>query len=186
MNKMKFPHSRYLLIPSFLLLLFMLFATDARSQIGPTGPKVMQKVGTSVFRAGKVIKVMEANLYLANKADAAKVLSDVPKRLTFTYTRDIAGKRFIDSANGALNDNCTAAELAAIKDRVTQLHGLYADVKKGDTYEYMYMPGRGTTLLVNGKVKGTIPGADFAKAYYSIWLGAKPVTTKLKRELLGG
>jgi len=179
------PPRRLLLVPSLLLLIFMFIAPDARSQ-NPDAEPTFERVGTSVFRAGKVIKVMEASLYLANRADAAKVLSDVPKRLTFTYTRDIASKRFIDSANGALKDNCTAAELAAIKDRVEKLHGMYADVKKGDTYEYLYVPGKGTTLLVNKQVKGTIPGADFAKAYFSIWLGAKPVTEKLKRELLGG
>ena len=41
------------------------------------------------------------------------------------------------------------------------------------------------TLLVNGTEKGRIEGSAFAQAYFSIWLGEKPVSGKLKNELLG-
>ena len=39
---------------------------------------------------------------------------------------------------------------------------------------------------VNGAVKGTIKGDDFAKAFLSIWRGADPPNPEIKSGLLGG
>jgi len=39
---------------------------------------------------------------------------------------------------------------------------------------------------VNGAVKGTIAGDDFARALFAIWLGARPPNAELKTGLLGG
>jgi hypothetical protein len=48
-----------------------------------------------------------------------------------------------------------------------------------------YVPGTGTTVTVKGAKKGTIAGADFMKALWSVYLGANPPTAKLKSGLLG-
>ncbi|MDD1633559.1 MAG: chalcone isomerase family protein, partial [Methylococcaceae bacterium] len=62
---------------------------------------------------------------------------------------------------------------------------LYRDVKEGDRYALDYAPGKGTTLSLNGSPLGTIEGADFAAAYYAIWLGAKPISDTMRDELTG-
>jgi chalcone isomerase-like protein len=38
----------------------------------------------------------------------------------------------------------------------------------------------------NGAIKGIIKGDDFAKAFFSIWLGADPPNPEIKSGLLGG
>jgi hypothetical protein len=58
-------------------------------------------------------------------------------------------------------------------------------VEPGDRYALTYIPGMGTELSLNGEAKGTIQGADFAAAIFSIWLGTKPIDKGLKRQLLG-
>jgi Chalcone isomerase-like len=45
--------------------------------------------------------------------------------------------------------------------------------------------GGGVTMFVKGQRKGTIAGADFATALFSIWLGSDPVDESLKAGLLG-
>ena len=40
-------------------------------------------------------------------------------------------------------------------------------------------------IIKNGVVKGKIPGFEFKKAFFSIWLSNKPVNEKLKQNLLG-
>ena len=45
--------------------------------------------------------------------------------------------------------------------------------------------GTGTQVTIKGTVKGVIAGKDFNDALLSIWLGEKPVTAKLKDEMLG-
>jgi hypothetical protein len=39
---------------------------------------------------------------------------------------------------------------------------------------------------VNGRSKGTIEGTDFARVFFSIWLGSQPPNPGLRSGLLGG
>ena len=61
-----------------------------------------------------------------------------------------------------------------------------AEVKKGDRLTFTSKPGAGVTVNVNGAVKGTIKGDDFAKAFLAIWLGADPPNPEIKAGMLGG
>jgi hypothetical protein len=60
----------------------------------------------------------------------------------------------------------------------------YRDVKPGDRYALTYIPGSGTELSFNGSPLVVIDGADFAAAYFSIWLGKRPLDPGLKDKLL--
>jgi hypothetical protein len=64
------------------------------------------------------------------------------------------------------------------------MNAAYRGVAPGDRYALVYAPGSGTTLLWNGEERVTISGADFAAAYFAIWLGHDPVDESLRRRLL--
>jgi len=166
-------------------LLLSLFASQLCLVSQASPPPEFSLSGESSYYAAKVFKVMAAKLYLSDLEHQASVLSDIPKKIDFTYHRNISVERFVEAANDALKDNVSAEELTALKERIGILHGRYTDVKKGDTYSFVYHPGKGTTLLVNQKEMVTIAGADFAAAYFSIWLGESPISEKFRRELLG-
>jgi len=53
-------------------------------------------------------------------------------------------------------------------------------------YALTYRPGRGTGSRSNGKPLVLVEGDDFAAAYFSIWLGKKPIDEDLKNELSEG
>ncbi len=57
--------------------------------------------------------------------------------------------------------------------------------RKYDTATFLYVPGKGTMVSMNGTYKGTIPGFDFKKALFGIWLCEKPANRPLKAGLLG-
>jgi hypothetical protein len=38
---------------------------------------------------------------------------------------------------------------------------------------------------INGRTAGTIPGVDFKRALFAIWLGDKPADRTLKEGMLG-
>jgi hypothetical protein len=40
-------------------------------------------------------------------------------------------------------------------------------------------------LALNGEPKGTIEGAEFAAAVFSIWLGPDPASESFKKQILG-
>ena len=65
------------------------------------------------------------------------------------------------------------------------LNGWMADVKSGEQVTFVYTPDMGVQVDVNGKIKGAIKGNDFAKAFFSIWLGDPP-NPELKSGMLGG
>jgi hypothetical protein len=133
----------------------------------------------------RMVTVYDAALYLPADVPGKEVLKDVPKRLELRYLISIKGPKFGESAVPYLEKNVPREELARLKLRIEQLNQLYRDVKEGDRYALTYVPGKGTTLSLNGTSLGTIEGADFAAAYFTIWLGAKPISDTLRDELTG-
>lgn len=133
----------------------------------------------------RLVTVYDAALYLPADVPGKDVLTDVPKRLELSYHISITGKKFGESAEPYLEKNVTPGVLARLRPRIEQLNRLYRDVKEGDRYALTYVPGKGTTLSLNNEPLGTIEGADFAAAYYTIWLGAKPISDRMRDELLG-
>jgi hypothetical protein len=59
-------------------------------------------------------------------------------------------------------------------------------VKTGELLTFIRKAGAGLQVDVNGAVKGTIKGDDFAKAFLLIWLGADPPNPEIKAGMLGG
>jgi hypothetical protein len=128
--------------------------------------------------------VYVAGLYLPPEAAAERALEDVPKRLEFHYLVSIDGKDFGPAGEKILQRNFTPEELSPLAGRLARIRDAYRDVKEGDRYALTYVPGVGTELSLNGSPLVTIEGADFARAYFSIWLGKKPLDEGFRRELL--
>jgi hypothetical protein len=80
--------------------------------------------------------------------------------------------------------NVTPERYEALRARIQAINALYRDVEPGDRYALSYAPGHGTELALNGEVLGRIPGADFAAAYFAIWLGDDPIDAPLRTQLL--
>ena len=133
----------------------------------------------------KMFKVYVGALYLPPGVESDRVLDDVPKRLEVAYLRSMRGEDFGEITVKALADRYSAGELAAVEDRVASHSSLYRDVGPGDRQALTYLPGRGTVLELNGDRLGTIPGADFARVLFSLWLGPEPIDNTFKNALLG-
>jgi len=140
----------------------------------------------ALLRYLKFIKAYVAALYLPDGVKGKDVLSDVPKRLEISYLVSIKGPDFDKGAAPVLERNLTATELGRLQGRLDRINAAYKDVKSGDRYSLTYLPGRGTELALNGTPLIVIEGADFAAAYFGIWLGRDPIDEKLKRDLLKG
>ncbi len=152
------------------------------SQVG-SGTLPLRGLGLAKYL--RVIKVYVAALYVDPAVGPDRVLEDVPKKLELSYLRSLKGGDFAQAANKVLPDNVPAATIAQVRPRIEQLHQLYQDIQPGDRYTLTYVPGVGTELAHNGKARGIIPGADFAAAYFAIWLGPDPINLALKEGLLG-
>ena len=142
--------------------------------------------GTGSYRYKGLFLVHTAGLYRGKGLAAKRVLEvDQPRRLVLTYARKVPRTAMIDAANNFLAKNMDAKSLAKLKPRIDRLHAAYKDVKAGDSYALSYQPGKGTSLLFNGNSLLLVEGNEFADAYFRVWLGEKPVSSKLRDNLLG-
>ena len=127
--------------------------------------------GAALLRWLKIFKVYVAALYLPDNGAPTDALADIPKRLEISYLVSIPGPDFGKGAEAVLERNNSPNVLARLRDRIDQLNAVYRDVQPGDRYALTYVPGQGTELSFNGQPLITIEGADFAAAYFGIWLG---------------
>jgi len=124
-------------------------------------------------------------LYLPEDTSAERIFDDVPKRLELSYFWSIDKDLFAEAGNEVLRRNVEADAYAGLEDRLEQLNAAYRDVEPGDRYALTYQPGVGTELALNGEPLTLVRGADFAAAYFKIWLGDAPVDEGFRDALLG-
>lgn len=142
--------------------------------------------GVGLLRYMAFVKVYQGGLYLPEDTPSESVLSSkVPKRLEVEYFRSFRGKDFGPAARKLIERNVDSQALRILQDKIDLHSSFYEDVKPGDRYSLTYIPGKGTQLALNGTPKGTIKGAEFAAALFSIWLGTNPLDETFKMQLLG-
>lgn len=137
-----------------------------------------------LLRYKMLFKGYVAALYLGAGVVAEEALADVPKRLELSYFWSIKGSDFGKAGDEILARNVDPDTLARLRTRLEQINALYETVNPGDRYALTYVPGFGTELALNGRRKGIIPGADFAAAYFRIWLGDNAIDTTFRDQLL--
>jgi hypothetical protein len=145
----------------------------------------LQLQGTALLKYMVFIKAYVGALYTATPSTPEEILGPVPKQLVLEYFHAIKGADFADATRKKIEDNTAADQLAALQSRIDQLAVMYRDVQPGDRYALTYLPGVGTELALNGEPLGTIPGEDFARAVFSIWLGPNPIDGGFRDLLLG-
>lgn len=132
------------------------------------------------------VDVYVAGLYVEHvSSDPAKLLaSNETKLLVLKFKRDVDRDDIAKAWTEGFKNNATVP-YAQLKPAIDQLNAWMPSFKQGDTLTFMYVPGKGVAVDINGQRKGVIPGEDFARSLYSIWLGPKPPGGDLKRGLLG-
>lgn len=141
--------------------------------------------GAGLLRYMVFIKAYVAAFYLPEGTPSTAALADVPKHLEIEYFHAIAAADFAKATRSGIARNMSLTGYQRIEPAVEELNGLYRDVKPGDRYSLTYLPGKGTTLALNGTPLGTVTGADFAAGLFAVWLGPAPLDEGLKRVLLG-
>jgi hypothetical protein len=150
------------------------------------GEEPIPLFGLGLLRYRVFFRGYVGGLYLPEGTQASRVLDDIPKALELSYFWAIKGALFAEAADELLARSQTPEAIEALRDRLDQLNRLYRDVAVGDRYRLTYLPEVGLTLSLNGTPLGTIPGADFAAAYFGIWLGDEPLSVSFRDQLLLG
>lgn len=132
------------------------------------------------------VDVYVAGLYVPSRStDGGKLAAaDEAKKLLLKFVRSVGREDIAKAWSEGFEKNAT--DLAPLRKRIDELNGWMADMANGDELSFTYVPGTGLSVEVKGSPKGTIPGADFAAPFFSIWLGPSPPNEGLRKGLLGG
>jgi hypothetical protein len=131
------------------------------------------------------MRVVTVSLYIAQGYVSSEILDDIPKRIEVNYHVRIPKRSLGRATIDGIRRNYNREQLKALMPQINQINSYYPNVKPGDQIVITYTPGFGSLVQVNGKAKGVVAGADFAKAFFSIWIGENPVDKKAKLKLLG-
>ncbi len=131
-------------------------------------------------------KVYVAGLYLEKPCSAGEEVasSEQLKRLDLVFLRSVGGKTVAEALAEDFANNAGDA-MPALKARIERFEKLIPDVRKGGRMSFVYRPGAGLEVLVDGSGAGSIEGKDFADMLFRVWVGKKPADKALKAGLLG-
>jgi hypothetical protein len=133
------------------------------------------------------VDVYLAALYVAPPSQDAHTLidSDRPQELILHFLRNVSVRDIRDQWTKDFV-HVVPDRPASLMQRVATLNDWLSDMKSDQRLTFVRRPGEGIQVVVNGALKGTIPGDDFSRVFMSIWLGAAPPSAGLRAGLLGG
>lgn len=129
-------------------------------------------------------KAFVAGFY-TNVDQCAYDAAEASKRIEVEYFVSIPSKKLNDYTVERMKDNITPQEFLSINEQVRLMEKFFVDLKSGDRFSLTYIPGEGTKFAHNGKITGIIPGTDFARALFAVWVGEKPFDRQLKKQICG-
>ena len=179
-----------------LLLIFTASpAAAARECDGVSFPEQIQAHGETLTLNGLglrkatifSIKVYVGALYLMHPtADANAILSSTePLELELRFVFHASASQLRNAWREGF-EKSAPGQLAQLQSRIAQLNGWMTAVGSGQRMTFARIPGVGIQYSLDGALKGTIPGDDFARAFLGIWLGSSPPNPELRAGLLGG
>ena len=137
------------------------------------------------LRKKVIIKVYACALYLMEKDNDAEAIIEADKpiavKMHFIY-KAVAPAKLIE----AWNTGFGKSDISNLHEEIKTFNSYFTkDAVKDDVYDIIYVPEVGTSVYMNNELKGTIPGLEFKKAVFSIWLGEQTELPKLKKAMLG-
>lgn len=186
-----------------LLLLTFLFSlqfstVSAQTQIdvnGVTVPRKIEFLGKTLQlngaggRSKMWMEVYVQALYLSQLTQDPQFIidSDTEMAIRIEITSSMVSSNKLTKAMNTGFEKSAGAQLEQLRPRIEQLKSYLSDaITEKDVFILAYNPlDQNVYVSKNEVLKGKIPGFDFKKALFGIWLSDKPVDETLKKHLLG-
>lgn len=156
-------------------------ATSEHAELRLNGASMRILYGTVDTYIGK--------LYVENPVTNADELmaADEYKRMVFQVVmKRISGRRMAKAMYDALQINLSPEKASKLEGRLQLMVEMFeGSLKEGQEGYIEWIPGQGSRIVINGEVRGTLPGKDLNDAILSIWIGENPVGSTFKQQVLG-
>lgn len=134
---------------------------------------------------GIPIKIYVASFYAPEQISSTEAVmaSPGPLQFDFTFLRSVSQSDVTKAWTAQFADSVSFTYTGYEKDRDAFI-AMFGPLQSGGV-EQVQFSGDQTLVYDSGKLKGSIPGRNFQKAFLSLWFGSKAVSSDLKAALLG-
>ncbi|HBR53012.1 MAG TPA: chalcone isomerase [Flavobacteriaceae bacterium] len=179
-----------------LVVAFTVNATVAQTEVGAVtlpnsvnfGGEELILNGAGIRKKAFVLKLYSGGLYLKQKSsNAARIINAdenmaIKLHITSSFvSSDAMSEAVREGFDASMNGNT-----ASLSSHIDKFITFFSDeIVEDNVFDITYQSGKGVVAYKDGKELGTIPGMDFKKALFGIWLGNDPADSKLKKGMLG-
>ena len=180
----------------FLLIILLILTSFAISKeiSGIDMPETLKSGNVSLTLNGAgiikklIFKVYAIGMFFETKSSDANAImyQDKPYIIRMHFLRTIGRDKMVESMNTGFYKS-TGGKPETLKKEIDQLNTFFSEkeLKEDQILQFEYIPGTGTKITLDGKLKGNIPGFPFKRALIGIWLGSDPRDESVKQKLLG-
>ena len=104
--------------------------------------------------------------------------------LDIRYARNIAANRLVSTSIKEMR-RLGFDDPTHLAKWTEQMARVFPDIRKGDRLTGVNLPGVGAEFYHNGQLVGMVPDAQFAVAFFSIWLDPRTREPELRESLIG-
>lgn len=181
-----------------LLLTMQFSAVSAQTHLEVNGVTVPRKIelqnktlqlNGAGGRSKMWLEVYVQALYLSQLSQDPEFIidSDTEMAIRIEITSSMVSSNKLTKAMNTGFEKSAGSNLQELRPRIEQFKTFLSDpITEKDVFILGYNPLDQTINVYKNEVlKGKIPGFDFKKALFGIWLSNKPVDETLKKHLLG-
>lgn len=152
------------------------------------GDTQLQLNGAGV-RSKFMVDLYIAALYVSEKSHDPQLIMDAdqPMLIQVHVISNLITQENLSRGTAEGFSKATGNNTEAIQPLIDEfLDGLKEKITIGDVFEFVYLPGKGVTMIKNRKLIKRLPfDLDFKRALFGIWLSDKPAQTSLRSRMLG-
>lgn len=179
----------------FIILILFAFTASAQMEVGGVKvPYTFKTDETTLVINGAGIRekyfmdMYVGTLYLKTKnSDAAKIIN--ADEAMCIKLQIVSGMITSEKMNKSTDEGfakSTGNNTTPLAAKIKQFRDVFGQkINKGDVFDIVYESNKGVVVFKNGKALTTIPGLDFKKALFGIWLCGDPADEDLKEKMLG-
>ena len=177
-----------------LILIIMSPAINAKEIGGINMPESLESGQAKLMLNGAGVRekffmdLYVGGLYLKEKSQDAKAIieADKPMAIRLHIISSMITSKKMEKATREGFENATGGNTEAIKVQIEEFISVFKEeIKEGDIYDLIYVPGKGVEVSKNNKSRSIIKDFPFKKAMFGIWLSDKPAQKNLKKAMLG-
>jgi hypothetical protein len=154
----------------------------------PGSPEVATELPEASLRGTARLRFLGMHIYdaklWAKDGFAPEAFDRHPLALELIYGRSLVGSMI---AERSLKEMKRVAEVPADRaDRwLGEMKKLFPDVKEGDRITGVLKPAEAARFYVNGRFRGEVRDAEFARAFFGIWLSERTSEPEMRSALIG-